>query len=85
MRDGGIDSCQSYEDAADEVDQFINEMLTWYNDLLEKKTAEYEDLLKHLEDDWTAANDECTQAAADQKALIDGQFRAIQQQLDDQW
>merc|ERR1712169_124210 len=74
MNAGGITPCQDYDDAADEVDAFIDTMVSWYRDLLEDKLDMYQSSFDQLDSDIQTAYDECESAQDDLREQIHAQF-----------
>merc|ERR1712146_356781 len=85
LADGGIAPCQDYEAVADEVDAFLETMMTWYTQLLESKLALYTASFEQLDVDIQAAYVECNSTQTDLRQRINAQFADLQDQIDFIW
>jgi hypothetical protein len=82
---GGLEPCQDYRDAVREVDDFLDDMIDWYNDLLNERMSLYEQMFDRLDRDIEDAFLRCQQAQNDQRSAITSQFDDIQSQIDFIW
>jgi len=85
MRNGGITPCQDYNRAADDVDDFIDAMISWYWDLLDRNLNMYESAFDRIDREIDEADRMCIAAQDNQRRLIEGQFDSLAQQLNDVW
>ncbi len=82
MNAGGITPCADYNDTADEVDSFIDSMLSWYRELLAERLDMYERAFDQLDVDIETARQNCEEAHDDQDLLISSQLDDIEAQID---
>lgn len=83
MQNGGIEPCQDYGKAADDVDDFIEAMISWYWDLLDRNLNMYEDAFDRIDREIDEADRKCIAAQDSQRSLIERQFDQLARQLND--